>query len=72
MRWLRALPDPRATIPAIAVTAYPRELLRERDVAHAFDAYFVKPIETPRFLGMVEVLLLKPQSARPSRDRKKA
>jgi CheY-like chemotaxis protein len=56
--------DERASIPAIAVTGYPKEFLRQRDVAHVFDAYFEKPIDTPRFLGIVEVLALKPRSAR--------
>jgi CheY-like chemotaxis protein len=64
MRWLRRQRDERASIPAIAVTGYPKEFLRQRDVAHVFDAYFEKPIDTPRFLGIVEVLALKPRSAR--------
>jgi len=72
MRWLRGQQDERASIPAIAVTAYPKDFLKERDVADVFDAYLVKPIDTPRFLGIVEVLVLKPRSARPSRDLKKA
>jgi len=61
MRWLRLEDDARVSIPAIAVTAYPRELVRQRDVAHAFDAHFAKPIDTPRFLGIVEALLLRPR-----------
>jgi CheY-like chemotaxis protein len=61
MRWLRTQRGERASPPAIAVTAYPQDFLKQRDVAHAFDAYFEKPIDTPRFLAMVEVLLLKPK-----------
>ena len=61
MRWLRTQDDERATIPAIAVTAYAREFLAQRDVAFAFDAYFEKPLDIPRFLAMAEVLLLKPR-----------
>jgi CheY-like chemotaxis protein len=64
MRWLRGQRDERASIPAIAVTGYPKDFLRQRDVAHVFDAYFVKPIDTPRFLGMAEVLVLKPRPTR--------
>jgi CheY-like chemotaxis protein len=61
MRWLRTEGDGPTGPPAIAVTGYPREFLKQRDVAHAFDAYFEKPIDAPRFLGMVEVMLLKQQ-----------
>jgi two-component system OmpR family response regulator len=61
MRWLRSQDDEHADIPAIAVTGYPRDFLRQRDVAFAFDAYFEKPLDIPRFLGMAEVLLLKPK-----------
>ena len=69
MRWLRSRNDEQASIPAIAVTGYPREFRRQRDVAFAFDAYFEKPLDIPRFLGMTEVLLLKP---RRGGDRKRA
>lgn len=72
MRWLRVQHPHRTSIPAIAVTAYPQNFLKERDVAHAFDAYFAKPIDVPRFLGIAEALLLKPQPARPRRDLKNA
>jgi two-component system OmpR family response regulator len=67
MRWLRSQDDGHASIPAIAVTGYPRDLLRQRDVAFAFDAYFEKPLDIPRFLGMAEVLLLKPKRSRDSK-----
>jgi CheY-like chemotaxis protein len=64
MRWVRRLHDERGSIPAIAVTAYPQDFLKQGDAAHAFDAYFVKPIDAPRFLRTVEVMLSKP----PARD----
>jgi CheY-like chemotaxis protein len=61
-RWLRMLPDERATIPAVAVTAYPDDFLRQRDQALAFDAYFVKPVEAPRLLRTIETILSRPPS----------
>ena len=64
MRWLRTQKDDRATIAAIAVTGYARDFLKQKDVAFAFDAYFEKPLDTPRLLGMAEVLLLKPKRGR--------
>jgi CheY-like chemotaxis protein len=64
IRWLRLLSDERSTIPAVAVTAYPEDFLREHDAALAFDAYFVKPIEAPRFLRTVETLLSRPPTPR--------
>jgi hypothetical protein len=51
----------------VAVTAYPEDFLREHDDALAFDAYFVKPIEAPRFLHTVETILSRPPT--PSRLR---
>jgi CheY-like chemotaxis protein len=47
----------RRNIPAIAVTGYPEDFLKQRDVAHAFDAYSEKPLDVPRFLSMVEALV---------------
>jgi CheY-like chemotaxis protein len=67
MRWLRLHDDTSGNIPAIAVTAYPGDFLRQRDVAHAFDAHFEKPIDTPRFLGIAETLLLRPRPRDPAR-----
>lgn len=64
IRWLRALPDDRARIPAVAVTAFPEEFLRQHDHAHAFDAYFIKPIEAPRFLRTLDTILSRPPAAR--------
>ncbi len=69
MRWLRSRDDEHASIPAIAVTGYARDLRRQRDVAFAFDAYLEKPLDVPRFLGMAEVFLLKPKRGG---DRKRA
>jgi two-component system OmpR family response regulator len=64
IRWLRLLSDERGTIPAVAVTAYPEDFLRQHDDALAFDAYFVKPIEAPRFLRTVETILSRPPTPR--------
>ena len=60
VRWLRTLPDARARIPAVAVTAYPDDFIQQRDESLAFDAYFVKPIEAPRFLRTLETILSRP------------
>jgi len=60
IRWLRTLPDARARIPAVAVTAYPEDFVQHRDESLAFDAYFVKPIEAPRFLRTLETILSRP------------
>ena len=60
VRWLRTLRDARARIPAVAVTAYPDDFMKHRDESLAFDAYFVKPIEAPRFLRTLETILSRP------------
>jgi CheY-like chemotaxis protein len=60
VRWLRAQPGSRAAVPAVAITAYPEAFLRERDNALAFDGYFTKPIDVPRFLRTLETLLSRP------------
>jgi len=60
VRWLRTLPDGRARIPAVAVTAFPDDFIQHRDESLAFDAYFVKPIEAPRFLRTLETILSRP------------
>lgn len=60
IRWLRLLSDDRAIVPAVAVTAYPDEFLRQHDQPLAFDAYFVKPLEAPRFLRTIETILSRP------------
>ena len=57
VRWLRTLPDARARIPAVAVTAFPEDFIQQQDESLAFDAYFVKPIEAPRFLRTLETIL---------------
>lgn len=59
VRWLRLQSGARHSIPAVAVTAYPEDFLQQQD-ARAFDAYFVKPIEAPRFLRTVETILSRP------------
>jgi CheY-like chemotaxis protein len=64
VRWLRAQHDNRAAVPAVAVTAYPDDFLRQRDDAMAFDAHFVKPLEAPRFLHTVHAILSRPPAAR--------
>lgn len=64
IRWLRLQRDERATVPAVAVTAYPDDFLRERDGALAFDAYFVKPLDAPRFLRTVDTILSHPPTPR--------
>jgi CheY-like chemotaxis protein len=64
IRWLRTLSDGRGQIPAVAVTAFPEEFLHQQDHAHAFDAYFIKPIEAPRFLRTLHTLLARPSAAR--------
>ena len=61
MRWLRALPDARASIPAVAMTAYPDDFMRQHDNALAFDAYFIKPVEAPRLLRTLETILSRPR-----------
>jgi CheY-like chemotaxis protein len=68
IRWLRAQPGDRATIPAVAVTAYLDDFLRQRDHALAFDAYFVKPLDTPRFLRTLDTILSRPPFSRSARS----
>jgi CheY-like chemotaxis protein len=60
MRWLRAQPGDNATVPAAAVTAYPRDFLGAGDV-RTFDAFFVKPIDAPDFLRTIETLMSRPR-----------
>lgn len=60
MRWLRAQPGDVATVPAVAVTAYEKDFLANRDDIRAFDAFFVKPLDTPKFLRTVETILSRP------------
>jgi CheY-like chemotaxis protein len=56
MRWLRQQPTEQADIPAIAVTAYADDFHRQQDHYLAFDAVFVKPLDSPRFLRTVHAL----------------
>lgn len=64
IRWLRARGGARAAVPAVAITAYPGDFLRERDDALVFEAYFVKPLEVPRFLRTIETILSRPPTPR--------
>jgi CheY-like chemotaxis protein len=68
IRWLRLCRDERATVPAVAVTAYPEDFLRQRDHALAFDAYFVKPLDAPRFLRTIDTILSRPPRPRDLRS----
>jgi CheY-like chemotaxis protein len=61
MKWLRSQRDKRAAIRAVAVTAYPEDFIREHDDVRAFDAFFVKPLDAPRFLGAIEPILSRSQ-----------
>lgn len=60
MRWLREQPNDNATVPAVAVTAYPKEFLRAGDDVHAFDAFFMKPIDAPKFLRVIGTIMSRP------------
>jgi CheY-like chemotaxis protein len=60
IRWLRAQEGAPAAVPAVAITAYPDDFLREGGDALAFDGYFVKPLEAPRFLRTVDTILSRP------------
>lgn len=60
VRWLRLQPGARAAVPAVAITAYPDDFLRQRDDALAFDAHFVKPLDAPRFLRTLDTILSRP------------
>jgi CheY-like chemotaxis protein len=64
IRWLRLQEGDRATVPAVAITAYPDDFLRRHDDALAFDAYFVKPLEAPRLLRTIETILSRPPTSR--------
>jgi CheY-like chemotaxis protein len=60
MRWLRVQPTDNAMVPAVAVTAYPKDFLGAGDV-RTFDAFFVKPIEAPDFLRTIETIMSRPR-----------
>jgi CheY-like chemotaxis protein len=64
IQWLRSRRDDRADVPAIAVTAYPEDFLKDRDQALSFDAYFVKPIEAPGLLKAIGPIIARPQAGR--------
>ena len=59
IRWLRQQAAELASIPAIAVTGYPSDFLKQRDALKLFDGYFSKPLDSPRFLGILEAVLFK-------------
>jgi len=63
IRWLRRRPDDRATVAAVAVTAYPKEFLGTGD-ARAFDAFFLKPIEVTDFVRTIATILSRPHLKR--------
>jgi CheY-like chemotaxis protein len=65
MRWVRSLSTEHARIPAIAATGYVQEFLRATAATSLFDAYFVKPLEVPRFLGTVMALLSETSPSAP-------
>ena len=56
MRWLRAQPNDNAMVPAVAVTAYPKDFLGTGDV-RIFDAFFVKPLDAMNFLRTIEAIM---------------
>lgn len=60
MRWLRVQPHDNAMVPAVAVTAYPKDFLGAGAV-RAFDAFFVKPINAPDFLRTIETIMSRPR-----------
>ena len=60
VRWLRSQPHDNATVPAVAVTAYPRDFLGAGDV-RTFDAFFMKPIDAPDFLRAIETIMSRPR-----------
>ena len=60
MRWLRVQPNDNAMVPAVAVTAYPKDFLGAGDV-RTFDAFFVKPIHAPDFLRTIDTIMARPR-----------
>jgi CheY-like chemotaxis protein len=47
----------RASLPAVAVSAYARPEDRQRALAAGYDGYCSKPVETPEFLRTVRTVL---------------
>lgn len=56
LKRIRALPDPRASVPAIAVTAYARTEDRVRAIETGFNVHLSKPLEPVELLTMVRAL----------------
>jgi PAS domain S-box-containing protein len=54
LRRVRALPEPHAHVPAIAVTAHARTEDRARALSAGFQAYLSKPIDHPRLVRAVK------------------
>ena len=53
---IRALPDQRASVPAIAVTAYARTEDRVRAIETGFNVHIAKPLEPVELLTMIRAL----------------
>jgi PAS domain S-box-containing protein len=53
---VRALPSERATVPALAVTAFARREDEDRALRAGFQVHLAKPVEPPDFLGAVKRL----------------
>lgn len=56
IRQIRALPGDRRDIPAIAVTAYAREMDKEKAFEAGFTAHIAKPINPPHLLHTIAAL----------------
>jgi CheY-like chemotaxis protein len=53
---VRVLPDPRAAVPAIAVTAYARTEDRVRAIGAGFTSHIPKPVEPVELVTVVGAL----------------
>jgi CheY-like chemotaxis protein len=62
LRQLRAMRDPHAGTPAIALTAYAREEDRQRALTAGFQAHIGKPFDGPEFLRVAAGLISKTRS----------
>lgn len=47
-------------LPCVAITAFHTPMLKQRVMAHGFNAYFAKPIDDHRFVDELNVLLQSP------------
>ena len=66
LKRIRALPDPRASVPAIAVTAYARTEDRVRAIETGFNVHLAKPLEPVELVTMVKALAPTTDPGRPS------